>query len=115
MNASEVIDLLTLMASYDRRTVGKSDVAAWGLAVGDLPFADSRDAVVAHYRDSREWLMPSDVRDRVTDVRRERLKNAPALIPPPEVADDPAAYVAWLAAERKKIADGPAALRAVES
>ena len=115
MNANEVIDLLTLMASYDRRTVGKSDVAAWGLAVGDLPFADSRDAVITHYRESREWIMPADVRDLVNEVRRERLKNAPALDPPHEVADDPAKYVEWLAAERKKIADGPQALKAVTS
>ena len=36
MTTEEVIDLLTLMASYDRRTVGNADVAAWRLVVGDL-------------------------------------------------------------------------------
>ena len=113
MTTDEVIDLLTFMASFDRRTVGQADVAAWKLAVGDLPFADAQEAVLAHYRESRDWAMPVDIRDRVKAMRGERLKSVPMSDPPDEVADDPAAYQAWLLAERKRIADGPAALRAL--
>lgn len=115
MNAIEAGKLLGLMAQYDYRETAPSDVAAWLRVIGDLPYADCETAVIAYYRSCRDRMMPSDVRDRVTDIRRERLKNAPALEPPREVADDPAKYVEWLAAERKKIADGPQALKAVTS
>lgn len=115
MTTEETIDLLTLMQAYDRRTVGRTDVAAWHLVVSDLPFADAQAAVLAHYRESRDWIMPADVRSRVNEMRRERLENAPVLDPPHEVADNPAAYQAWLEREQRKIADGTGPLRAVES
>lgn len=113
--SDEVVDLLTLIQVYDRRTVGKADVAAWLLIVDDLPFADAQAAVLAHYRESREWIMPADVRGRVNEMRRARLKAAPPLDPPHEVADDPAAYRAWLEREQRKIANGGTGLRAVQS
>ncbi|MEU1736496.1 hypothetical protein [Streptosporangium sp. NPDC020145] len=84
MTPEETIDLLSLAASFDRRTVGRADVMAWHAAVGDLDFADARDAVVAHYRDNREWIMPADVRKRVKAVREERLARQPVPAPPAE-------------------------------
>ena len=106
MTDDEVIDLLTFAASYDRRTVGKADVAAWKLAVGDLSFADAMDSVVRHYRDSRDFIMPADIRVHVKAIRSERL--AASLIPPPPlaVADNPAAYPAWLQARLREAGDG---------
>jgi hypothetical protein len=121
VDGNEVGKLLGLMALADNRKPPEDDegrkamIAFWLGMVGDLTYADAAQAVAAHYRESRDWIMPSDIRSRVNEVRRERLKNAPALDPPREVADDPAAYVAWLAGARKKIADGQPALRAVES
>jgi hypothetical protein len=67
----ETVDLLTTCAAYDRRTIGKTDVAAWHAVVGDLPFADAQQAVFAHYSESREWIMPADVRTRVKRKQRD--------------------------------------------
>lgn len=65
MTLDETIDLLATCAAYDRRTIGKSDAVAWHAVTGDLPFADAQQAVFAHYAESREWIMPADVRTRV--------------------------------------------------
>jgi hypothetical protein len=114
MTIDEVVDLLTTAAAYDRRTVGEADAIAWHAAIGDLPFEDSRAAVVAHYRESREWLMPADVRQRVKEARRERILDAGIPAPPPELGPD--AYGPALQAAATAIADGrdpEAAMRAI--
>jgi hypothetical protein len=115
MTSNEVIDLLTLMASYDRRTVGKADVTAWSLAVGDLSFADSQQAVVTHYRETREWIMPSDIRGRVKAIRGERLRCTPIPPPPPELRGKPAEYRRYLRETARRIADGLPAAAAIEA
>lgn len=106
MTTDEVIDLLTLMASFDRRTVGEADVAAWYLAVGDLPSGDAQEAVLEHYRESREWIMPADVSARVGAVRAGRLRITPVPEAPPEIADDPEAFRQWLREGAQAIASG---------
>lgn len=73
MTLDETIDLLATCAAYDRRTIGKTDAVAWHAVVGDLPFDDAQKAVFAHYSESREWIMPADVRTR---VKREQAKAA---------------------------------------
>lgn len=121
MTGDEVGRLLGLMALADNRKPPEDDegrqamIGFWLSMVGDLAYADAARAVQAHYRESREWIMPADIRQRVNEVRRERLENAPVLDPPHEVADDPKAYQAWLEREQRRIADGTPPLRAVES
>ena len=117
MNTDEVIDLLTLAASYDRRKVGESDVAAWGLAIGDLPFADARDAVIAHYRESADWIMPAHVRRHVGEIRAKRLKAAGDLERhiPEELADRPIEYAKALDNLVIAVRDGQSGPKAIES
>lgn len=71
MTPEETGKLLGMCAAYDNRNVDDSALYAWFRAVGDLPFADCETAVIAHYRDSREWIMPADVRKRVKREQRE--------------------------------------------
>jgi hypothetical protein len=106
MTPDETIDLLTLAAAYDRRTVGKGDAMAWHAAVGDLAFADCRVAVIGHYTDTTDWLMPAHVRHRVQRIRARRLDRASIPPPPPELVDDWPAYQAALHAARVAAADG---------
>lgn len=99
MTPAETAKLLRAAAAYDRRTVGEADVAAWHLAVRDLPLDDALTAVVDHYRESRDFLMPSDVVAGVRRVRSERLRQFARLVEPnmppsPDPADDDAWY-AW--------------------
>ena len=106
MTLEETIDLLTVAAAYDKRTAGKADAIAWHAAAGDLDFADSRAAVVAHYSEGTEWLMPAHVRRRVLAIRHRRLQDTEIPPPPVELLDNPAAYSAALHAAAVAIADG---------
>lgn len=105
MTLDETIDLLAVATAFDRRTVGEGDAVAWYAALGDLDFADSRQAVIAHYRERREWIMPADVRTRVKAIREARLDEGEKFLDPPSGLDGPS-YQQWLINARKRIADG---------
>ena len=113
MTRDEVVDLLTLIASYDRRTVGNADIAAWKLAVGDLEFADAQEAVVAHVRQSSDWTTPAHIRQLVKAARAARLDRSLPPGPPAEAAADPAKYQAMVRAAVKAAADGRGIRRAL--
>jgi len=65
MTPEEAGKLLGMCAAYDNRNVDDAALYAWFRVVGDLPYAECESAVIAHYSDSREWIMPADVRKRV--------------------------------------------------
>jgi hypothetical protein len=115
MTSDEVWDLLELIASIDRRKVGLTDRQVWEGLVGDLPAADAQAAVIAYYRESREWIMPADVRSRVRALRQDRLSREIVPAPPPEVTDQPGRYKAELQAGIKRIADGFSVQEAIGS
>jgi hypothetical protein len=62
---ADAAELLTLAASFDRRSIGEADALAWADALGDLDRAECTDAIRAHYRESTDWLMPAHIRERV--------------------------------------------------
>jgi hypothetical protein len=72
MTRAEVATLLTLAAARDRRTIGQADVAAWFEDLGDLNYADAREALGDHFRESTDWLMPAHIRTRVRIIRDRR-------------------------------------------
>jgi hypothetical protein len=106
MNLGETIDLLSVVAAFDRRTVGEADAMAWHAVLGDLNFKDSRAAVYAHYRESREWIMPADIRQRVAAIRKQRIDDAPPVGIPEDLADNPIAGRDWKQRTLQAIADG---------
>lgn len=113
MTLDETIDLLSVAAAFDRRTVGKSDAMAWHAALGDLQFEDSRQAVVGHYRDTREWIMPADIRTRVKAIRRDRIARQITPAPPAELTDEPGRYKAAIEASVHRIANGFSVRKAI--
>jgi hypothetical protein len=113
MTPEETVDILTAAAAFDRRTVGRGDVAAWHAVIGDLDFADAQAAVMAHYRESRDWIMPADVRKLVKAMRRDRLDRAVIPAPGPELADQPGRYKAALDSIVNRIASGRNVARAL--
>jgi hypothetical protein len=106
VNMSEIATLLAMVAAFDRRTVGEADVVAWHEAVGDLRLEDARAAVIAHFRTSRDWLMPIDVRTAVAALRRDRLERELPIEPPDADPNDVPAYLAALRAQRHRVGDG---------
>jgi hypothetical protein len=119
MTGDEVGKLLGLMALADNRKPPKDEegrkamITFWLSMVGDLAYADAAQAVQEHYQESRDWIMPADIRQRVRRIRDARLKAVPEPVPPPELLEDADAYRKWLRKETKRIADGKPDLRAI--
>lgn len=105
MTPEETGKLLATVAAIDRRKVGTLDVIAWHRIVGDLRYADCENAVMAHFAESTDWLMPAHVRQRVREMRARRIEDTEIPPPPPELADNPVAYNAALHAARVAAAD----------
>lgn len=93
MTDEEVGKLLGMCAAFDNRNVDDSVAYAWSLVVGDLPYAECEEAVVTHYSESREWIMPADVRARVKRRQRDEAERGRI-----KQLLDPAAYRAEVAA-----------------
>jgi hypothetical protein len=100
----QTVDLLSLIAARDRRTIGKIDAMAWHEDIGDLSFDDARAAVALHFRQSTEWLMPKHVRDLVKKIRGERLEGFQYVPVPGD--ENTAVYLKNLREQRAAVADG---------
>src|SRR5690242_19905210 len=92
MESTEIGQLLAIMAMYDYRQVDAAMVIAWEAVIGDLPFDDARAAVIQHYRNSDERIMPSHVVARVRAIRGDRIARGVMPAPPAEVTDKPREY-----------------------
>lgn len=106
MKPTEAAALLTICATFDNRKPDRDQAQAWSLVLDGLRFLDCRDAIVAHYKTKRDWIMPSDVIQGVDRIRGERLRKFGHIPPPPQLADDPAAEIAWVRAVKERVADG---------
>ncbi|MFT4288144.1 hypothetical protein [Nocardioides sp.] len=96
MTPAEAAVVLTVAASFDRRTVDESAAQAWAAALPEVAVEAARDAVVAHYREKRDWVMPADIRYFVRRARAKRLSEMPPVDPPPALAErSPRASIAW--------------------
>jgi hypothetical protein len=75
----QALDVLQAAAHYDQRTIGREDVLAWQLALGDLDREAAVAAVVGHYRQESRRVMPADVlrlaREQAADTARRNLER----------------------------------------
>lgn len=69
MNKAEVAKLLTLVSTYDNRTVGVETVEAWHLLLQDVEVSVAIDATLRHFESSREYFMPVHVLDGAKAAR----------------------------------------------
>jgi hypothetical protein len=117
MTPDETVDPLTVAAAFDQRTVGEGDAMAWHAVLGDLNFADAKQAILGYYADTRERIMPADVRQRVKAIQDRRLQDTEIPTAPlAALMDDPPAYLAAVRAANAAIAAGrdpETAMRAV--
>lgn len=85
MTPEQASDILDTAASFDRRTIGDVDVAAWHEALGALDHNLCVDAVIDYYRTEIRPVMPADVRRRVVAARNEQIaRELPDATPNPE-------------------------------
>lgn len=88
MTWNETVDLLSLAAVFDQRTVGEEDIKGW-LLVAELDrwtFAAARRVLVEHYRAGadRPRLTPAAVTDAIRAARRQAGDSFRA----PDIPDD---------------------------
>lgn len=105
MTPQEVIDLLSIITGYDRRTVGHVDVESWREALDDprtpnLAYSECVDAVILHYRETTEFVMPAHILKR---VKAERQATMARLMPPKQT--DAGAYEKAGELWRKELTD----------
>lgn len=106
MTMQEVAAVLAMISALDgRKAFGEIDAQAWHAVVGDLRFEDCREAVILHYRESTVTLMPAELRARVKQVRRQRIGDRVAPLPPVE-ADEVGRYAQWQQAWYRGLGDG---------
>lgn len=108
MNTQEAAALLAVAAAFDNRKPDPDAAMAWAAALGEYEFNSCRDAVVAHYRESREWIMPADVVTRVRQIAVERMRPFGTLVPPQHLQGDPADERKWFLWARDEIMSGRA-------
>lgn len=81
MTPDETARVLAKCAAYDRRTIGRADVAAWSEALADLAVDDCLTAVAAWYSEHREFAMPADIRRLARPKTPPYWRQLPALPP----------------------------------
>lgn len=75
MTPDDAAKVLLLVQVYDNRQFDETTARIWADALQGLELTDCLDAVRIYYRHSKDWLMPSDLRQQVRSLlvgRRER-------------------------------------------
>lgn len=111
MNRNETIDLLTLIAGFDQRTVGDGDVMAWHVVATEehwtWPLA-RRAAINYHRRGGgKPRITPAHITDAIDEIRAtiRRTVLRTSLTPPKELRDDPRAEIAWRREYTQRVVD----------
>lgn len=108
MNQQEAAALLAVAAAFDNRKPDADAALAWSLALADFDFISARDAVVAHYRESRDWIMPSDIVARIRTIVANRLRLFGTLTPPAEIQGEVDDEQRWRHWAREEVISGRA-------
>jgi hypothetical protein len=72
MTPEDAAKVLLLVQVFDNRQFDETTARVWADALSGLELDDCLDAVRIYFKHSREWLMPSDLRDQARSVIRGR-------------------------------------------
>lgn len=109
---TQVSNVLACAAAFDNRTIGTADIIAWWRVIGHLSQGEAEDAVIAHYTESTDRIMPGHILARVKKIHAERLGRTPDALPDAD-PDDVAAWLAALREGRNRVATGQLEARPV--
>ena len=110
MNVHETQQLCRLVACFcPSQKFDQHSPAAWALVLSKVSFDDAQEAVtnlagLPLEPGKARYIEPGHIIGETKRIRDKRLSASVAKEPPPEVADDPEAYVAWLRASRANAA-----------
>lgn len=106
-----VVDLLSVVTSYDRRKAGVPEVVSWheALSRAQVGMDEAVEAVHRHFSTSTDYLMPANVIMLVKAIRQDRAREAQrrgAITgPPPARKPPPEWFSSWWSAVRRGEAD----------
>lgn len=107
MDPEVIGDVLAVAAAFDNRTVGDADCTAWYRVIGHLDQREAEEAIIAHYSETTDRIMPAHVLNRVGKLRALRIAHAgPEAVPDVDDPDDWRAYQAALREGRFRTASG---------
>lgn len=69
MTEIEIGKLLTIAASYDNRNVSRETVTAWYQLLKGFTYAEAQEALLEHFANSTDYLMPAHI---VSGIKRKR-------------------------------------------
>lgn len=72
LTLDEANNVLTVAASFDKRTIGELDITMWQQALRGLDFQTCAAAVIKHYSTTTDYLLPVHICRLVADEIRER-------------------------------------------
>lgn len=75
MNITDTAKVLAKIQAFNNRTFDQPAIQAWHDTIGDLDLTDSLSAVSEYFRESKEWIMPSDIRYGVKKIREARIEK----------------------------------------
>lgn len=104
----EAITLLEMAASNDKRTIGKTDVMVWREVskTAGWTFQQAARALIEHISfEAGVYLTPAHVTKRIAEVRKQIQTSWQQPPPPRELADRPAAEIAWRRSEAAAFAE----------
>lgn len=98
MNQEQAGIVLAKCSAFDNRKPSLAVAQAWSEALDpSVTMPDALAIVVAHYAQSRDWIMPVDINRESRRIQRERLEavKASGAIDPPSEIQDGRAYADW--------------------
>lgn len=72
MNLAEVGEVIAAVQIFDNRKADEATIKTWHKVLSRYTLEDCLDAVVAHYTESTEWLMPAHI---IRFVKRRRARR----------------------------------------
>lgn len=76
MNITEVTALLGRIQVLDNRQVDELTIEGWAPIMAPVAYRDAVEAINWHFANSRDYLMPKHIVDRVRAVRNEAHERA---------------------------------------
>ncbi|WP_157156252.1 hypothetical protein [Diaminobutyricimonas sp. LJ205] len=75
MTPDQTAKVVARIQAGDNRTVDRTTVAHWHEAIGHLEYQDALQAVVNHFRETADYLMPAHVIAGARRIREERAEK----------------------------------------
>lgn len=108
MTPDDAAKVLALVQVYDNRNFDEMTARVWADALDGLELTDCLDAVRIYYRQTKTWLMPSDLREQARSViraRRERERQEVERLAIENATTDPEVVAERVETVRKAVAE----------